>query len=56
MFPYIERKRRVDSYGEVIDVGMWLRKGKALEEDAESADAKEQRKLKELEDEKKVKG
>ena len=54
MFPYIERKRRVDSYGEVIDVGMWLRKGKALEEDAESAETKEAKRLKELEEEKKV--
>jgi cleavage and polyadenylation specificity factor subunit 2 len=55
MFPYIERKRRVDSYGEVIDVGMWLRRGKALEEDAESAESKESKRIKELEEEKKVK-
>ena len=33
MFPYVEKKRRVDEYGETIDVGMWLRKGKVLEED-----------------------
>jgi cleavage and polyadenylation specificity factor subunit 2 len=32
MFPYVEKKRRVDEYGETIDVGMWLRKGRALEE------------------------
>jgi cleavage and polyadenylation specificity factor subunit 2 len=32
MFPYVERKRRVDEYGETVDVGMWLRKGKVLEE------------------------
>lgn len=31
MFPFIERKRRVDEYGETVDVSMWLRKGKALE-------------------------
>ncbi|KAJ8086856.1 hypothetical protein PM082_005681 [Marasmius tenuissimus] len=34
MFPYVEKKRRVDEYGETIDVGMWLRKSKILEEEA----------------------
>ena len=43
MFPYVEKKRRVDEYGETIDVGMWLRKGKVLEEDAESEEVKEAR-------------
>lgn len=32
MFPYVEKKRRVDEYGETIDVGLWVRKGKVLEE------------------------
>jgi len=41
MFPYVDKKRRVDEYGETIDVGMWLRKGKALEEEAESEDVKD---------------
>ncbi|KAF9006562.1 beta-lactamase-like protein [Cyathus striatus] len=41
MFPYVEKKRRVDEYGETIDVGMWLRKGKALEEEQESDQLKE---------------
>ena len=41
MFPYVDKKRRVDEYGETIDVGMWLRKGKALEEEAESEDLKD---------------
>ncbi|KAF8812259.1 cleavage and polyadenylation specificity factor subunit [Phlegmacium glaucopus] len=41
MFPYVEKKRRVDDYGETIDVGMWLRKGKALEAEAESEDVKD---------------
>ncbi|KAL0949343.1 hypothetical protein HGRIS_009413 [Hohenbuehelia grisea] len=40
MFPYVEKKRRVDEYGETIDVGLWLRKGKIFEEEAESEDAK----------------
>ncbi|KAG6833930.1 hypothetical protein H0H87_007941 [Tephrocybe sp. NHM501043] len=43
MFPYVEKKRRVDKYGETIDVGMWLRKGKVLEEDAETDEAKSYR-------------
>jgi cleavage and polyadenylation specificity factor subunit 2 len=42
MFPYVEKKRRVDEYGETVDVGLWLRKGKALEEEAEINDKKEQ--------------
>ncbi|KIJ56611.1 hypothetical protein M422DRAFT_22765 [Sphaerobolus stellatus SS14] len=51
MFPYVERKRRVDSYGETIDVGMWLRKGKALEEETESEEAREAKKVKQAEEE-----
>ncbi|KLO18053.1 cleavage and polyadenylation specificity factor subunit [Schizopora paradoxa] len=51
MFPYIERKRRVDEYGEVVDVGMWLQKGKKLEEEAESEEAKEARLKKASEEE-----
>ena len=43
MFPYVEKKRRVDDYGETIDVGMWLRKGKALEEETESEEMKARR-------------
>ncbi|KAF9569085.1 hypothetical protein CPC08DRAFT_654069 [Agrocybe pediades] len=41
MFPYVDKKRRVDEFGETVDVGMWLRKGKALEEEAESEDTKD---------------
>ncbi|KAJ8507662.1 hypothetical protein ONZ45_g9987 [Pleurotus djamor] len=43
MFPFVEKKRRVDEYGETIDVAMWLRKGKILEEEAESEEAKAKR-------------
>ena len=43
MFPYVEKKRRVDEYGETVDVGMWIRKGKVLEEEAESDEAKSYR-------------
>ncbi|EJD01140.1 cleavage and polyadenylation specificity factor subunit [Fomitiporia mediterranea MF3/22] len=51
MFPYVERRRRVDSYGEVLDVGLWLRKGKLLEEEAESEESKEAKRKKEEEEE-----
>ncbi|KAF8528949.1 beta-lactamase-like protein [Hysterangium stoloniferum] len=51
MFPYIERKRRVDSYGETVDVGMWLRKGKALEEYAETEEVREAKRAKLAEEE-----
>ncbi|KAL5488069.1 hypothetical protein ACEPAI_6177 [Sanghuangporus weigelae] len=51
MFPYVERRRRVDSYGEVIDVGMWLRKGKVFEEEAESEETKVAKRRKEEEEE-----
>lgn len=33
MFPFVEKRRKADEYGEVLDVGMWVRRGKILEED-----------------------
>ncbi|KDQ20588.1 hypothetical protein BOTBODRAFT_100390 [Botryobasidium botryosum FD-172 SS1] len=54
MFPYIERKRRVDAYGETIDVAAWIRKGKVLEEEGESEEAKEAKKRRAAEEEAKV--
>ena len=54
MFPYVEKKRRVDEYGETIDVGMWLRKGKVLEEDAESDEVKEMKRRQQADDDAKV--
>ncbi|KAI0048061.1 hypothetical protein FA95DRAFT_1558455 [Auriscalpium vulgare] len=47
MFPYIEKKRRVDEYGEVLDVAQWLRKGKIMEEAEEDDDAKEKKRQEE---------
>ncbi|KAG8218668.1 beta-lactamase-like protein [Butyriboletus roseoflavus] len=41
MFPYVEKKRKVDEYGETVDVGMWLRRGKVFEQEAESDEIKE---------------
>lgn len=32
MFPLAERRRRVDAFGEAVDAGVWLRKGKFWEE------------------------
>ncbi|KAJ7180289.1 beta-lactamase-like protein [Mycena crocata] len=43
MFPYVEKKRRVDEYGETVDVAMWLRKGRVFEEEAETAETKDKR-------------
>ncbi|KAF5333487.1 hypothetical protein D9611_002645 [Ephemerocybe angulata] len=41
MFPHVDKRRRVDEFGETIDVGMWLRKGKALEEEAEKEETEQ---------------
>lgn len=55
MFPYVEKKRRVDEYGETVDVGMWLRKGKVLEDDAETDEMKDAKRRQQADDEAKVK-
>jgi len=47
MFPYVEKKRKVDEYGEVIDIGMWLRRGKIMEEEAEGDEEKERKRKEE---------
>ena len=47
MFPYVEKKRRVDEYGEVIDVAMWVRRGQIMEEEAEDEEAKERKRQEE---------
>jgi cleavage and polyadenylation specificity factor subunit 2 len=54
MFPYVERKRKVDAYGETIDVANWLRKGKVLEEEGESEEVREAKRKKAEEEEAKV--
>lgn len=53
MFPYVEKKRKVDEYGETVDIGMWLRRGKVFEQEAESDETKEA-KRKQAEEEAKV--
>lgn len=55
MFPFVERKgRRVDVYGEGIDVGAWVRKGREIEEDQESDEVKEAKRKQKEEEEKAV--
>ena len=50
MFPYVEKKRIVDEYGEVIDVAMWARRGQIMpveEADDELEEAKERKRQEE---------
>ncbi|KAJ7781055.1 beta-lactamase-like protein [Mycena metata] len=54
MFPYVEKKRRVDEYGETVDVAMWLRKGRVFEEEAETDETKDFKRRKQAEDEAKA--
>jgi cleavage and polyadenylation specificity factor subunit 2 len=42
MFPHIEKKRRVDEYGETIDVALWLRRDKVFQH--EGRDEEKERK------------
>ncbi|KAJ1309040.1 hypothetical protein OPQ81_004721 [Rhizoctonia solani] len=52
MFPHIERKRRVDEYGETVDVAGWLRKDRALAVAVEAEEAREAQQKKQEEEEK----
>lgn len=58
MFPVgVEKRsggRKVDAYGETIDVGVWLRKGKEIEEEGESEVVKAAKRRKIEEEKKKV--
>jgi cleavage and polyadenylation specificity factor subunit 2 len=55
MFPFVERKvRKVDVYGETLDVGAWIRKGREIEEEVESPEVREAKRRKKEEDEKQV--
>ncbi|KAF8195690.1 beta-lactamase-like protein [Mycena galopus ATCC 62051] len=54
MFPYVEKKRRVDEYGETIDVAMWLRKSRVFEEEAETDETKDFKRRTQAEDEAKA--
>lgn len=54
MFPYVEKKRRVDEYGETVDVAMWLRKSRVFDEEAETDETKDFKRRKQAEEEAKV--
>lgn len=57
MFPYVEKRRRVDSYGEVLDIGTWVRRGRRLEEDEGDEDEirnEREKKRRKVEEESKV--
>ncbi|KAF7352630.1 Cleavage and polyadenylation specificity factor subunit 2 [Mycena venus] len=54
MFPYVEKKRRVDEYGETVDVAMWLRKSRVFEEEAETDETKDFKRRKQAEEDAKA--
>lgn len=57
MFPFVERRgRKVDDYGEGLDVGQWVRKGREIEEEGETEDVREAKRKKEEQEEKQVSG
>lgn len=45
MFPYIEKKRRVDEYGETIDVALWLRRDKVFQYEGRDEEKEKKRVL-----------
>lgn len=52
MFPYIAKGRKVDSFGEGLDVGQWIRKGREIEEDGETEEVRAAKRRKAAEEEK----
>jgi cleavage and polyadenylation specificity factor subunit 2 len=54
MFPYIAKGRKVDSYGEGLDIGQWVRKGREIEEEGETEEVREAKRRKLEEEEKAV--
>jgi cleavage and polyadenylation specificity factor subunit 2 len=55
MFPFAERRgRKLDAYGEGLDVGAWVRKGREIEEEGETEEVREAKKRKVEEEERKV--
>ncbi|KAK4684802.1 cleavage and polyadenylation specificity factor subunit 2, partial [Tremellales sp. Uapishka_1] len=55
MFPFLERRgRKVDAYGEGLDIGQWVRKGREIEEEGETEEVREAKRRK-LEEEEKQK-
>lgn len=55
MFPFNERRgRKIDAYGEGLDIGQWVRKGREIEEEGETEEVREA-KRKKMEEEEKAK-
>lgn len=54
MFPFLAKARRVDSYGEGLDIGQWVRKGREIEEEGETEEVREAKRRKMEEEEKAV--
>ncbi|RXK41628.1 cleavage and polyadenylation specificity factor subunit 2 [Tremella mesenterica] len=53
MFPFLERRgRKIDDYGEGLDIGQWVRKGKEIEEEGETEEVREAKRRKEMDEEK----
>ena len=53
MFPHLERKaKKIDNYGESIDVGLWIRRGKEIEEEGETQEVRDAKRRKVEEEEK----
>jgi len=54
MFPFVEKRRRIDVWGETLDIGTWMRKGKQWEEEEETEEnqaAREARRKRQEEEE-----
>ena len=55
MFPFIERRgRKVDDYGEGLDIGQWVRKGREIEEEGETEEVRDAKKRKWEDEERQV--
>jgi len=55
MFPFVERRgRKVDDYGEGLDIGQWVRKGREIEEEGETEEVREAKKRKVEDEERQV--
>lgn len=55
MFPFNEKRgRKVDDYGEGLDIGQWLRKGREIEEEGETEEVRDAKRKKVDEEEKQV--
>jgi cleavage and polyadenylation specificity factor subunit 2 len=55
MFPQITRgSKKIDEYGEGIDIGQWIRRGREIEEEGETEEVRENKRRKLEDDEKQV--